>query len=340
MTMFQPTTTAPDTALGARLSAAPRLLTGLWLAIAATFGCDPLIGGECEEGFRADGTECLPVADDLAAANGGGQPGSGGDAGFTPGSSGAGGAGAFGSSSGSGGAAGSGNCVHCPTELCIDGACTGEPVGHSVIVGMSYLESSASTRRVLGNAVFRPLHSPLRIVDYRDHALPDALQVVAGAIASEAALRGRSYALSTLGIGGLPEALADGSSDVLLVHDQALAPEGALAALGQALAVPIQGFVASGGTVVVLATDSGTGEMCDFLSTSGVLGCTGFAPIVEQPVLNLLPTDTVGNGVPSPLMAKEATAAILTKESPSAAIAHVFSNETAMPVVIHKITDP
>ncbi len=105
-----------------------------------------------------------------------------------------------------------------------------------------------------------------------------------------------------MGLGGLEEALADGANDVLLVHDQALAPEGVLAGLGQALAGPIEDFAAGGGTVVVLATD------------------------------------TMGNGVPSPLLAKEATASILTKEGPSPGIAHVFTNETASPVVIHKVT--
>ncbi|RLB64353.1 MAG: hypothetical protein DRI90_04735 [Deltaproteobacteria bacterium] len=361
--MVQPAKPAPPMAPVSVLPAAPWLLAGLLLAISGTLGCDPLVGGECQDGFFADGTECLPILDELSTANGG-HPGSGGDGGFTPGSSG-GGSGGFGASSGSGGAAGAEQCalpltqcpagcvdldsdfsncgacgVHCPTELCIDGACIGDPVGHTVIIGMSYLESSASTRRLLGNAVFRSLHSPLRIVDYRDYAVAGASQVVVGAVASEAALRGRSYALSTVGLGGLEEALVDGASDVLLVHDQALAPEGVLAGLGQALAGPIEDFVTGGGTVVVLATDTGSGEMCDFLGASGMLECTGFASMVGQWVINVLPTDTMGNGVPSPLLAKEATAAILTKEGPSPGIAHVFTNETASPVVIHKVTGP
>jgi len=348
----------------ATVAVAPHLTTStllaLTVALGATLGCDALVGGECAEGFEPDGTACIPIVlSEPETAVGGG----GGEGGFNPGEAGGGGTG--GSSSGTGGDGGAGTCdpplescpsgcvdldkdfsncgacgVHCPTELCVEGVCAGDPVGHTVIIGMSFAESSASTRRLLGNAVFRPLHTPLRIVAYQEHAVPAAAWGVETAVASEATLRGRSYSLDTVGLAGLIGTLEAGSADVVLVHDQALASGGELNSLGTTVAPAVQGYLATGGTLVVLASATGSGKMCHFLGKSGMLECTGFHPLYDQEVLNALPSDTVGNGVGSPLLAKPATATILTKEGPSAGAAHVFTSPWEAPVVIHKVTTP
>ncbi len=338
-------------------------LLGLGLTLASTMGCDALVGGACADGFQPNGTQCVPIPDHDPEIHAGG----GGEGGFDPGDpvGGGGTAGTGGGAPGGNGAGGSlvceppmtpcpvgcvdldkdfSNCgacgVHCPTELCIDGQCAGDPVGHTVVIGMSFAESSASTRRLLGNAVFRPLHSPLHIVDYREHASGVATLQVEAAIASEASLRGRNYSLDTVATGDLVATLQAGSADVVLVHDQSLASGGTLTALGNAVATAMDSFLAEGGTLVVLASNSGTGKMCNFLGKSHALECTGFTPIYDQPVLNALPSDTVGNGVGSPLLAKPATAAILTKEGPDSSVAHVFTDPWSDPVVIHKVTGP
>jgi hypothetical protein len=218
----------------------------------------------------------------------------------------------------------------------VDGACVGEPVGHTVAIGASYQQSTPSARRILGNAVFRTLHRPLRIAELRGLAPAWSSSEADEAIASEAALRGRSYSLTPLGAGQLAAQLEAGIYDVLVIHDQAGSDDSELAELGQQIAGSLESYRAGGGTVVSLATHRGKANSCNFLATAGVLDCVSIAP-TNQLVDNVLPTDTIGNGVIGPFVPKPATSVFELGDA--LGFVTVFSSEGA-PVVLHQAWSP
>jgi len=331
----------------------------------ALLACDPLVGGQCAEGYAPQGSSCVPTGHGSGGGGqGGASSGTGGEGGFVSSSSGTAGAGggSGGSSSGSGGGGScqppltqclSGcvdldsdinNCgacgVHCPTELCVAGTCVGDPVGHAIVAAMSFEQSSTATRRLLGNAVFRPLHSPVRIAVFQQYAPSATVQAVDAAIDSEATQRGRDYLMVTPEPATLPAALASGFYDLLLIHDQPLAPSGALAAVGQTDQPAVLSFLQQGGTVVALASAQGTGEMCALLTALNLLPCSGLSSVTGQQLINALPTDIVGNNVPSPLLAKPATASLVDAKPASPLVAYVLTTQTSDPVVVHLVIYP
>ncbi|MBI4703736.1 MAG: hypothetical protein HY744_21715, partial [Deltaproteobacteria bacterium] len=232
-----------------------------------------------------------------------------------------------------------GICNHyCPTELCVLGACTGGPVGHVVVLGMDFEQVLPPARKLLGNAVFLPLQDPVRILDYREHAGAASMAAVDAAIAAEAKARGRGYATSQVAPAGeLGAKLASGQFDLLLVHDQPGAPDGALGSLGATVADALSAFAKAGGVVVVLATGNGTGQMSDFLTGAGLLDTSGFVAITGQPLYNTGPADAVGLGVMSPFLAKPTTSVLVTLEAPGPLLTYVVSSQKGKPVAIHRV---
>ena len=326
-------------------------LTWLGVAsIAALVGCDPLVGGECAEGWVVDGDRCVPDDAHEGSQAGGGQGGD--DINLN--------GGAGGSSSGSGGSGAGGNpgclqpdvscggiCVdlsqdisncgacgvHCATELCVAGECVGDPVGHTVVIGMSFAQSNAASRKILGNAVFRTLHMPLRILAVRQGGAV-ASDSVAAVISSEATARGRIYSTTTVEPSGLIQQLAGSSHDVVLIEDLAAAGPAALAELGVTHAQALADFRLAGGTVVALAT----GDACAYLDAAGVMPCEDTVEVTGKTVHNLVATDTVGNGVPSPFLAKTRTVSFDTPLEPGPSVAWVFADAGGEPVVVHWIS--
>jgi hypothetical protein len=228
--------------------------------------------------------------------------------------------------------------LHCATEVCVDGSCQGEPLGHTITIGMSYAQSNPSSQRILGNAVFRSLHNPTRILEYREHALSNTKAHLHAIVASEAKKRNRAYLLDAGSAAALADMMASSYYDVLLIHDQAAAPSGSLSSIAQALSGSIAAFTADGGTVVVTASDAGANEMCDFLTATAILSCSALSSAMSSMVYNQVPSDVVGNGVLAPFLAKTDTASFLDAESAGASVTYVFSDDADAPVVIHKVS--
>jgi hypothetical protein len=235
-----------------------------------------------------------------------------------------------------------GSCDNeCPTDICTDGLCTGGAVGHVVVIGMDFHQVGVSSRKLLGNAVFLPLHEPLRLLDYREHSPTQQIGHVDAAIASEATARGRSVARTIAGAASaVPPLLSDDSYDVLLVHHQPMAATGELGQTGALWAPAIETFTAAGGVVVVLATGAGTSEMAELLTNAGLLETSGFASITGSPVYNQAPGDVIGLGVLSPFLAKATTSILQTSEQPSASLAYVVTSADGEAVVVHRLVLP
>jgi hypothetical protein len=323
------------------------------LALLLLAGCDPLVGGECLPGWQPGDGACVRAGDAAPIEVGdGGHGGSGGAAeGGRPV------VGGDGGGAGAGGPLGceeplqdcGGECVdlasdfdncgacgvHCPTELCVEGACAGDPVGHVVVIGMSYADSSPSSERVLGNAVFRSLHRHLRILAWKEHTT--IAGPVEAVIAREAAARSREYQMADADAGALGEALAAGAWDVVLLHDQPAIDAAGMAQLGAALAPHLTAFTEAGGTVVAVAGP--TSRACDFFAAAGLLGCAALAE-VSSAVHAAAPNDVVGNAVLAPFVASDATARLLGVPAPSPSLTWVFTADHGQPVVVHALFGP
>ncbi len=352
-------------------------LAGLWalgcLLIAGLSGCEPLVGGECLAGYVEDGTSCVLASAGGSAAGGnlGGTAGTGGSqagghhtggwtGGGQPGGNNAGGTG--GANAGGSGAGGGcqpplvncgGQCVdtqtnfshcgwcfhYCPTEVCVDGECTGGPTGHFVIIGMDYQQSHVPTKTLLGNSVFLSSDDPVRILDFRQYAGSAQAAAINNIIASEATARNRTYGLQSVSfVSLLPTMLASGDYDVFLFHHQASAPSGVLANMGASLAAPLASFAETGGVTVVLATNVGTSEMADFLTTANILATTGFTDVTGQLGYNQALIDAVGVGVQAPFLAKPTTCSLATTEQPGPTLSYVLVTAAAEPLVVHRVT--
>jgi hypothetical protein len=221
---------------------------------------------------------------------------------------------------------------HCATELCVEGQCLGEPVGHTVVIGMSYTQSTASSRKILGNAVFRTLHQPLRLLFVRPHVAA-ANGPLVSVIEEQAVARGRSCVIEMVEPPELAQQLAASPYDVVLVEDLAGKNAGALEELGLAHEAALSSYRAAGGTVVALATGHG----CAYLDAAGLLPCEEATDVTGTTVENAVATDTVGNGVVAPFLAKPRTSSFTTSLVPSAGVAWVFTDEDGEPVVIHRL---
>lgn len=335
-------------------------------------GCDPLVGAECAAGYRIVDEHCEPVAapdgiSDLGAAGSGAEPattfppdGGAGAGGGAP-QGGAGGAGDDGGAGGQGGqplecdaplVACANACVdlssnvehcglcdhYCPTELCQEGACIGGTPGHLVVMGMDFEQSHPPARALLGNAVFLATHDPVRALDVRAYAASQCVARVESIVADEASARNRTYQRDVApALVEVAPMLVTGRYDLLLVHHQASAPAGALAALGDELAEPSAAFMRAGGVVVVLAAGSGSTDMAAVLSHSGWLGLSGLLDVTGQTLVNQAPWNVVGSGVASPFMAKRTTAALLGVEIDGDGLFQVVTTEAGQPVVVHRV---
>ncbi|MBU0609243.1 MAG: hypothetical protein KKI08_15255, partial [Armatimonadetes bacterium] len=225
--------------------------------------------------------------------------------------------------------------------LCIDGKCTGTPVGHLIVIGMSFSQSNEPTELLLGNAVFLPPGDPVRVLDYRKYTNPANAAVVESILSAEAKKRGRSYGINKVSVAGsIPSELASGIYDVLLIHDQPDAPSGQPAALGGYLAGPVKAFALLGGTIVVLASNDGSAQMDQFLTASQILATQGLGTVTGQAIHNQAPNDVVGNGVQSPFLAKPVTVRFVTTELQDPNVTYVFTDTPANPVVVHKALLP
>jgi hypothetical protein len=309
-------------------------------AALALAGCNALVGGRCADGLIWNGSEC---ADPGAGAQGGGgshdDPATGGAAGSGPTCS-------ADTAFCAGGCVDldvdpshCGTCgVHCATEMCEAGQCVGDPVGHLMVIGMSYEATNAASERVLGNAVFRTNHDPLRVATYERHAVDTAITSVHAALRRQAALRHRRYRVTAISPTAPTAAMGNGAYDVLLILDQARAHNDTLGSVGSALEPVIADFASRGGTVVALASHDGSGQMCDFLTASGLLACSSLEPAAGM-VHNVIPTDVLGNGVLAPFEAPDlSTAFVLPTFDQSDQGAVVLASDGGLPLAVHRVT--
>ncbi len=324
-------------------------------SLTTVLACDALVGGECNEGFEAIAGSCAPITGTAVphGGAGGATGGAGGEGGSTSSTVPTGGSG------GQGGAIvcddgltacpvgcvdlqshphNCGGCNHvCPSGICEDGECVGDTAGHVVMLSMNYEESTASSRRLLGNAAFLSLNNPVRVLDYRRFAVPESYVSVQGILEEQAAIRARSLHIRSTDRESEILSLAESEHDVFVLHDQELAPKDWGSVFGAAVKTSLLEFINRGGTVIALATTDAP-EMVPLANTLGLFRVDGVEPMAGELVTSETPTDVVSIGVPVPFLAKTTTSVFAMGGPATSTLTFVMSEAESpwRPVAIHK----
>jgi hypothetical protein len=234
-----------------------------------------------------------------------------------------------------------GRCGHrCPSRLCQAGTCVGAQAGDVVLICMN-LEAIAEPQKfLLGNSVFHQL-TAVRILSYEEYASSRATSQVAAAIESF----GRPYSLELAASANqVVQDLNVIDFDVLIVHDQPNAPEGALGDIGSAWAETLDSFTRAGGTVLVLSSTDGVDEMHELLTSAGLLEVDAERSVTGTRLANAAPGDAIGDGVLTRFLALAETCAFDTSLVEDAENVVVVTTDPTQapvdPVVIHRVISP
>jgi hypothetical protein len=242
-----------------------------------------------------------------------------------------------------------GRCNHvCSSGLCQGGQCVGANVGHIVLACMDFTQvtTNAAQSMLLGNAVFIPLKSTVRILAYAEHASARARTHVDDTIQSAAEVRGRTFQITAVSSEvEVRTNLSILDYDVLLVYDQPAAPAGELAQTGLLWAETLDAFVRSGGVVVALDGGDGASEMHELIQNAALLDTSAAPDATFQTLYNRAPADGVGLNVISPYFALRNTCTFQTTVTPDLETVFVVTDRPASaglgdPVVVHRIRAP
>jgi len=103
----------------------------------------------------------------------------------------------------------------------------------------------------------------------------------------------------------------------------------------------IKQFTGVGGTVVVLATNAGAGEMGTWLANTELLTVNSMSVMTGEQVANDAPGDAVGLSVLAPFLARPLTVSFDITVDPQHPVATVLSRKTdGAPVAIHRVVFP
>lgn len=247
-----------------------------------------------------------------------------------------------------------GGCFNvCPSGICQDATCVGATTGHVALYCMnySYAREDAAHTVLLGNAVFLPFRSEVRILAFTRWAPVAGRNAVNRVIDWSAASRGRSYTIEYISDPALLSSrLSIQNFEVFLVYEQTTAPQGQLADLGSSWggSLVLDSFARAGGMIVVLDGAQGTGEMDEFINTAGLFSVDGHSPIdvvdTTTRFYNRAPGDALGINVLSPVSAVPYSCTFQTLEPPTPETVFVLGDAPAPdpgnPVVVHRIVMP
>lgn len=241
----------------------------------------------------------------------------------------------------------------CPSGICSGGKCVGANPGHVALYCLDYTWAQATTAHtvLLGNAVFLPLRSEVRILAYTRFAPTAVRNQVNRVIAWSATARNKTYRIDAITQASLLSSeLNVQDYDVFLIYEQADAPAGQLASIGatwQTTGV-LQSFAEAGGVIIALDGAQGTSEMASFIDAAGLLALNGHTPIAVDDTttrfFNRAPGDALGVGVVSPLSPVPYSCTFDTAVTPSSDTVFVVTDAAAPmlgnPVVVHRTVAP
>ena len=233
----------------------------------------------------------------------------------------------------------------CPSGICQAGGCVGKGYGHEIVVGTDYsdatLSESSAQVTMLGNAVFQGVAATIRVLAYDQFA--DAMTVarIESWLSTMATARGKSLNISKASDWTvIPQQLTVAQYQVLLVYDQAQAPDNQMATTGTLWNAAMSAFAKGGGTIVALDGAS-PGRMRDLLTNGGLLDVTGETDVTGSQIYVDAPTDVVGQNLPNLFAAKKTTVAFTTTQMRDNYHVFVVTDATGMlPIVVHTVPRP
>lgn len=243
-----------------------------------------------------------------------------------------------------------GKCFNlCPSGICQDGQCVGANPGHVALYCLDYAWAQQQTAHtvLLGNAVFLPLRSEVRILAFTRYASSSVRAEVDHVLAWSATARSRTYKLDPFtNATPLSSVLNVFDYDVFMVYEQSGASEAQLTSLGSAWATTLEQFARAGGVVVVLDGAQGTGAMPAFIRAAGLFDVNDHSAIAIDDrttrFYNHAPGDALGIGVVSPL-SPVPYSCTFDASLPADGTSTFVVTDSAMggsPVVIHRVVAP
>lgn len=245
-----------------------------------------------------------------------------------------------------------GECSNvCPSGICEEGICAGANIGHVIGLCVGYSQS-VNTRNppphavMLSNAVFIPLRDPVRVLVYNEHTPNGNNAALRQNLDAMANLRGREYVATNAPTSAdVADELDIRNYDVFIVTDQPQAPSGALGALGDEWATSgvVDDFARAGGVVIVLSSGTGTAEMPDFYTNSGLFDVSAESDISGETVYNNEATDVLGSNVLNFFLAPSGSCTLTTRETETDDLKFVVTDAqdgTGEPLAVHRFVAP
>ncbi|HMI92928.1 MAG TPA: hypothetical protein VK509_16245, partial [Polyangiales bacterium] len=146
--------------------------------------------------------------------------------------------------------------ITCASGICAgNGSCDDAVPGHLVIIGHDYsteLETSATMKRIAGNALFLARGKPVRALVYRGSASAESVAGVEAAIDFTTDVDGRAWTRTDADENEVPLQLR--GADALIIHAQADASDAKLIDLGRRWGRALAQFLQLGGVILVFET--------------------------------------------------------------------------------------
>jgi hypothetical protein len=232
----------------------------------------------------------------------------------------------------------------CPSGFCAAGKCQGTTPGDIVVIGYDYRLSKprVAEATILSNAAFLPSSDPVRILSFERYADLVAVSNVKSILAGAATALHRMPPVITVSTDDtdIPNKLAIGSFDELIVYDQEAAPPNVLGPMGATWAATLATFTAAGGVIVSLDGAAGAApQMPDFNTSARLLAIDGDIPIPKSTALDVIaPGDVVGSGVVTPFASEEDSVSFETSVPNGGDVTYVVvdrGDAGQAPVVVH-----
>ena len=230
-----------------------------------------------------------------------------------------------------------GTCAtECATGICFSGSCVAASAGHVVLIGHDFTSPQPGVGRLAGNAVLIPTGNPVRVGTFTEQTSDPVETAVNQALSTTASELGRTFQFIETTPANVTQRLA--SVDTFLVYPQDLATDGALVSWGTQWGLALDGFVRSGGTIVVVDAGGSHAGTWQILDAAGLFSVQARTPLTVGSTLTVSnAADSVSLNVP---LTFPAPANSVTFTTSATEVVVETSSTTPRPAVFHRVVRP
>ena len=230
-----------------------------------------------------------------------------------------------------------GTCqTECSTGICFSGSCVAASAGHVVLIGHDFTSPQPGVGRLVGNAVLIPTGNPVRVGTFAEQTSAPVRTAVDTALNETAAELGRTYQFVPTTETNVTQRLA--TVDTFLVYPQDLATDGQLTSWGTQWQLALDGFVRSGGAIVVVDAGGSHAGTWQILDSAGLFSVQARTPLVVGSTLTVSnAADSVSLNVP---LTFPAPANSVTFTTSAIEVVVETSSAVPQPAVFHRVVRP